>query len=282
MRTADAARARDDVDGVRCEGVTRFYRSAAGETHALRGVDAVFGAGTSSCVVGPSGSGKSSLLSVLALREVPDGGQVWLAGAATVPGTQAQRRRLRRTAVGWVPQRATHALFGHLRAREHVEQVARLRGVDVDADEALAEVGLHARADARPEQLSGGEQQRLAVVLGCLGDPPLLVADEPTAELDDDAAALVLDRLQRSAAAGTCVVVSTHDARVTSRTDRVLLLRHGVLSTDARGGGAAEAVLDSTGRLQLPPEALALFPSGRARVELDGDGVRLRPVDGPR
>ncbi|WP_380169028.1 ABC transporter ATP-binding protein [Jannaschia sp. R86511] len=264
-------------DAVRCEAVTRFYRSAAGETHALRGVDARFAAGTVSCVVGPSGSGKSSLLQVLALREVPDGGQVWLAGQATVPGSTGARRRWRRRLVAWVPQRATHALLPHLSAAEHVVQVANLRGVDADVRAVLDEVGLRRRRRSHPAQLSGGEQQRLAVALAAVGDPPVLVADEPTAELDDEAAALVLDLLRRSAAAGACVVVSTHDARVTTRSDRVLLLRHGVLSTDARAGDGAEAVLDSTGRLQLPPEALALFPDGRARLEVRDDEVVLRP-----
>lgn len=265
---------------MRCEAVTRFYRSAAGETHALRGVDARFAAGTVSCVVGPSGSGKSSLLAVLALREVPDGGQVWLDGRATVPGSTADRRRWRRRTVAWVPQRATHALLPHLTAVEHVRLQARLRRSRVDAEAVLDEVGLGPRRDARPGRMSGGEQQRLAVVLAGVGDPPVVVADEPTAELDDDAAALVLDRLRRGAAAGACVVLSTHDARVTTRADRVLLLRHGVLSTDARQGGGAETVLDSTGRLQLPPEALALFPDGRAVVEVDGGEVRLRPPAG--
>lgn len=264
-------------EAVRCEGVTRFYRSAAGETHALRGVDARFARGTVSCVVGPSGSGKSSLLAVLALREVPDGGQVWLDGTATVPGSGAARRRWRRRTVAWVPQRATHALLPHLSALEHVSQVAHLRGVRADATAVLEEVGLAARAHARPGQMSGGEQQRLAVVLAGVGDPAVVVADEPTAELDDDAAALVLARLRRGAEAGACVVVSTHDARVTARADRVLLLRHGVLSTDARQGSGAETVLDSTGRLQLPPEALALFPDGRAVVDVLDDQVRLLP-----
>ena len=269
------------LDAVRCEAVTRFYRSVAGQTHALRGVDARFDAGTLSCVVGPSGSGKSSLLSVLALREVPDGGQVWLGGTATVPGSGTARRRWRRRLVSWVPQRATHALLPHLGAGEHVQQVAGLRGARADVGAVLEEVGLGARRRSRPAQLSGGEQQRLAVALAAVGEPPVVVADEPTAELDDEAAALVLALLRRRAAAGTCVVVSTHDARVTAHADRVLLLRHGVLSTDARAGDGAEAVLDSTGRLQLPPEALALFPDGRAVLEVREDEVRLR-APGPR
>ncbi|WP_336922181.1 ABC transporter ATP-binding protein [Aquipuribacter sp. SD81] len=268
---------------VRCEAVTRFYRSPAGETHALRGVDAHFDAGTVSCVVGPSGSGKSSLLAVLALREVPDGGQVWLAGARTVPAPRGARRRWRRDLVAWAPQRATEALLPHLSAADHVRHVARVRPGAAGADpvEVLAEVGLADRRRALPARLSGGEQQRLAVALACLGDPPLVVADEPTAELDDDSAALVLARFRRAAAAGSCVVVSTHDARVTTAAERVLLLRHGVLSTDARRGGGAETVIDSTGRLQLPPHALRLFPDGRAVLVVDDAGVRVVPP-GPR
>lgn len=272
-----AAVAWAEAVAVRCEGVTRFYRSAAGETHALRGVDAVFDHGTVSAVVGPSGSGKSSLLSVLALREVPDAGQVWLHGAPTVPSTASKRRAWRRRHVTWVPQRATHAVIGHLSVAEHVHQVAAWRNTRVDTGAALASVGLVAAADRLAGVLSGGEQQRLAVLMACLGEARVLIADEPTAELDDDSAALVLELLHHRAASGGCVVVATHDDRVRQRSDRVLLLRHGVLSTDARRGTSAEAVIDSTGRVQLPPEALALFPGSRALIDvLDGE-VRFRP-----
>ncbi len=113
------------------------------------------------------------------------------------------------------------------------------------------------------------------------GAPALVVADEPTAELDDATSALVLAELRGCAQEGAAVVVATHDARVVAAADRVLALRHGVLSSVRERDGVTTAAIDSTGRLQLPPEALDLFPGGRAVVTLEDGGVRLRPLPEP-
>ena len=130
-------------------------------------------------------------------------------------------------------------------------------------------------------QLSGGEQQRLAVASALVGAPRVVVADEPTAELDDTSAGLVVGALAAAARAGACVVVATHDARLVQGADRVLLMRHGVLATDRDAGEDDTAVVDSAGRLQLPAEALELLAGGRARVRVLDDHVRLEPR-GPR
>lgn len=264
-------------DGVGCARLVRIYPSATGETHALRGVDATFAPGTFTAVTGPSGSGKSSLLRVLALRERPDGGEVQVLGTDPAAASPRALRRLRRDRLAWVPQRSADAVLTHLTAREHLAVVARQRGGGRDAvDAALAAVALTDRADVRCALLSGGEQQRLAVTSACVGDPGAVVADEPTAELDDASTALVAALLAARAEAGSVVVVATHDARLVGAAGRVLHLRHGVLSTDSSGGRALAAI-DPTGRLQLPPEALALFPGLRAQVVVEADGVRLVP-----
>ncbi|WP_407345307.1 ATP-binding cassette domain-containing protein [Pengzhenrongella phosphoraccumulans] len=271
-----------DTNGpaARCARLMKIYPSASGETHALRGIEASFPRGALTAVTGPSGSGKSSLLSVLALRERQSGGELWIAGRSAEKLSRRALRHLRRYDVAWVAQRPTHSLFDGLVAREQVEQAARLRSGDLaECARLLDRLDLTARGGARNRELSGGEQQRLAVAAAVVGAPGLVIADEPTAELDDDTSGLVLAELRRCAQGGSAVVFATHDQRAIAAADRVLHLRYGVVSTEAVAGALAMAQIDSTGRLQLPPDALAMFPQGRARVVLDGQGVRLLPAD---
>jgi putative ABC transport system ATP-binding protein len=257
----------------------QLYAAPTGPTQALRGVDVAVRAGRISAITGPSGSGKSTLLAVLALRERPAGGEVRHRGRPVSGLSRRQLQQLRRREIGWVAQRPTHSLFPQLDARGQIEQMARLRGVPCDAAAALAEVELSARATARPATMSGGEQQRLAVAAAAVGPPALLVADEPTAELDDDSAALVLGLLRSRADRGSAVVLATHDARAVAAADTVLSLRHGVLSGEHDAGQARTATIDGFGRLQLPEEALSLFPGGRVVVTLADGHVELHPPD---
>lgn len=153
-----------DVEVLRCAGILKIYLSPTGETHALRGVDATFRAGTATAIAGPFGSGKSSLLGVLALQERQDGGELSLPGRITGGLRMRQLLDLRRRHVAWVAQRPTHSLFPHLSAADQLAQAARLRGAAADeAAELLEALGLAHRAPARTHQLSGGEQQRLAL-----------------------------------------------------------------------------------------------------------------------
>ena len=274
MPTADAA--------VSCAGLVRIYRSATGETYALRGLDLTLHHGVLTVVAGPSGSGKSSLLHLVAARDRPSAGELDVLGTDVAEATTRALRDLRRRRVGFVAQRSSTALFPHLTAAQQLRQVAALRGKSVDVGATLDSVALRDRAGHRPATSSGGEQQRLAVAAALVGDPDLVVADEPTAELDHDNADLVMSALLAAARRGSAVVVSSHDDRVVSRADRVLRLRHGVLSSEQEGSGAMTSVIDSTGRLQLPPEALEMFPGGRAAVHLgDGEVVLRPPAEGP-
>jgi putative ABC transport system ATP-binding protein len=263
---------------VRCASLVKIYPSATRETHALRGVEASFAAGTLTAVTGPVGQ-----------RQVEPAADPGAARTAQRrPALGARRRRvhprrpelqaLRRSHVAWVAQRPTHSLFGHLTARGNLEQVARLRGTATDRRRRPARaLGIAHRSSARTDALSGGEQQRLAVAAALLGTPAVVLADEPTAELDDDSATLVLAELTRCATAGSAVVFATHDARAVRSADRVLHMRHGVLSTERAAGRAATAPIDASGRLQLPPEALALFPDDRAVIEITDGRVHLIP-----
>jgi ABC-type lipoprotein export system ATPase subunit len=262
---------------VSCEDLVKVFRSATGETHALRGIGLELEPGALTVVAGPSGSGKSSLLTLLGARDRPSAGRLTVLGSDVGGASTRELRRLRRRRIGFVPQRASSAVFPHVSAADQLGQVASWRGASRDhLAEALAAVGLTDRADHRPDALSGGEQQRLAVAVALVGRPALVVADEPTAELDHANADRVMDALLAAAAGGSTVVISSHDDRVTHRADRLLRLRHGVVSSETAGRRTAAAVIDATGRLQLPPDVLGLFPDRRVVVEADGVEVRLR------
>jgi len=212
-----------------CEALTKTYAVAGGApVTALQELAADFVAGELTVVAGPSGSGKSTLLRLLACLDRPDGGAVRIDGRDTTRMSSAARRRLRRRRIGYLFQQPSANRIDYLTAREHLLLAARLRGTGAaDADRLLDAFGLDGRADHRPAQLSGGEQQRLGVAFAGIGDPALLVCDEPTAQLDHVAGARVIDALRRLATAGGCVVVSSHDPAVVERADRVVRVEHG-------------------------------------------------------
>ena len=199
-----------------CSGLVRIYPTATGETHALRGVDAEFHGHTVTALTGPSGSGKSTLLALLALRDRPSGGDVTILGRnASTLRTRERRAHDRRT-IAWVPQRPTDGVYPHLTAAQNVEQAARWRGAPpVRGPGCSSGWGWTTVAGVAASRLSGGEQQRVALACACVGAPRLVLCDEPTAELDEDTAALVMRELRTVAAAGSAVV--DRDARPRAR-----------------------------------------------------------------
>jgi putative ABC transport system ATP-binding protein len=273
-----------DQLAVRCEDVVKIYSAATGEVHALKGVDAAFAQGTVTAIVGPSGSGKSSLLRLLAGMDRPSAGRVEIAGEDLAAQTARSLRALRRRSIGVVFQRPTDNLVSYLTAREHLLHAAAVRRSRLaDPDALLERMGLAARADHRPDQLSGGEQQRLAIAQAVVGDPLVIVADEPTAELDSDTGKRILHLFREVAAAGTAVILATHDAMAVEAADRTLYLRHGAVQAERTERHSALAVIDGAGRVQLPQEALALFPRRRALVRVTEEGVVLEvpPIEPP-
>lgn len=262
---------------VACRDVVQIYASERGTVQALRGVDVDAHAGSVTAVVGPSGSGKSSLLRLLAAIDVPAAGEVTLTGRSLGELSGRRRRRLRRRAVGFVSQRPADNLEPGVPLRRQLRAAARFRQAELAAaDELLEELGLSTRAGHRPGELSGGEQQRAALARALIGGPALLVADEPTAELDRTATVDVCASLRRLAAdRGLAVVVATHDAAVLAAADRVLHLRDGAVQS-ATLAGEQRAVVDGAGRVQLPPEVVAWFPNQRVRLEVDPETRTVR------
>lgn len=207
----------------------RFFHAGDDETLALRGVSLAVHAGEIVAVTGPSGSGKSTLLACLAGLDDPDGGTVAIAGERLSRRPEPERASARRARLGVLLQSGN--LIEHLSVRDNVLLAQRLAGrVDRSRTDAVIEtVGLTSRANNRPSQLSRGEAARAGLAVAVANDPPVLLADEPTGELDGATEERVLGLLRRLADGGTAVVVVTHSAEVAAVADRIVELLDGKL-----------------------------------------------------
>jgi ABC-type lipoprotein export system ATPase subunit len=213
---------------VRCVDLVKTYRTPTGAVHALRGVTLSFSAGALTAVVGPSGSGKSSLLRVLTGIDRATSGDVWV-GSRNVGRTSARGlRRLRRHGVGYVFQRPSDNFLPNLTIGEHLRLASGRSGGRGDV-EILERLGIDHRIDHLPDELSGGEQQRAAFAQAVVAGSAVVVADEPTAELDTDSGRLVMDGVRTLVDAGVTFVVATHDGAVRRLADEVVELDHGRL-----------------------------------------------------
>lgn len=260
---------------VECTNLLRVFESASGRVLAVRGVDLTIDAGRVVAVVGPSGSGKSSLLRMMGGLDEPSAGDVYVDGVNLARLSGGARSRLRARLLAHVHQRPSDNLLPHLTAIDQVQRVARRRrAAHDDAHRMLERLGLGGRADHFPHQLSGGEQQRLAFARGAVGAPVMIIADEPTAELDSESTELVLDAIERLAADGITVVLATHDPQVLGRVDEVVTLRDGSVASVTTGGEEL-AVIDQAGRIQLPPDVRDHFADHRARLRWDAARRRL-------
>lgn len=263
--------AREARPVIECTSLLRVYESASGRVQAVRGVDLTIDAGRSVAVVGPSGSGKTSLLRMIGGLDAPTAGDVAIDGVNLVRLSRSARRKMRARLLAQVHQRPMDNLLGHLTALEQVVRVAERRGVGRDESTAMLDaLGLADRADHLPHQMSGGEQQRLAFARGAVGAPAVIIADEPTAELDTVNTDRVLDAIERLSRGGITVLMATHDQRVLERVDEVVTLRDGSIAS-VTSAGSELAVIDHAGRIQLPPEVREHFPDRRARISWDAE-----------
>jgi putative ABC transport system ATP-binding protein len=217
---------------------TRVYKIGEVETKALGGVDLSIEDGEFTALVGPSGSGKTTLLQLIGLLDQPTTGNVSINGQDATGLTRNQRADLRKNAIGFVFQ--FFALIPTLTAYENVEMPLLLNGTKpaerkARVNEMLEAVGLSDRAGHRPDQLSGGQQQRVAVARALATNPKLILADEPTANLDTENGKQVMDIMQRlNRETGVTFVFATHDPRVIGYARRVVTLQDGLIQKDAR------------------------------------------------
>ncbi len=222
---------------IRVEGVEKVYRRNGQEVRALRGVDLAVAGGEFVFLVGPSGSGKSTLLHVLGALDQPTAGRVLFEDRDLAGLTDEEASVFRRRRVGFVFQ--AFNLIGTLTAIQNVLMPIMPEGLDETkigrARELLARVGLAERVDHRPSELSGGEQQRVAVARAFLNSPSIILADEPTGELDSQTGAEVMRAIRAmNAEHGTTVVIVTHDEDLMAPGDRVVRMRDGRVLDDHR------------------------------------------------
>ncbi len=214
--------------------IVRQYKSEAGTLNVLQGASLQLNPGELVGLVGPSGSGKSTLLHTAGLLEKPEGGQVFLEGEDCVALGDSGRTRLRREKLGFVYQ--FHHLLPEFNARDNVAMPLMVGGMKraaarEKAETLLAEMGLTDRARHQPGQMSGGEQQRVAIARALVNDPRLVIADEPTGNLDPATTERVFQSLIRMARSeGAAVLVATHNMALTQHMDRVLTLENGKLT----------------------------------------------------
>jgi putative ABC transport system ATP-binding protein len=221
---------------VRAEGLERAYRLGSTQVRALRGVDLVIGPGEFVALMGPSGCGKSTLLQLLGCLDTPTAGRYWLEGREISTLSSGQRATLRNTRLGFVFQ--NFFLLPNLNSAENVALPLLYQGdardVSARAAAALAQVGLSDRAGHRPNQLSGGERQRVALARALVNRPALLLADEPTGNLDSATGAEVMALMTALWRQGLTILLVTHDAQVAAYAQHTLHMRDGIISAEVR------------------------------------------------
>jgi ABC-type lipoprotein export system ATPase subunit len=278
-----------------CSGLFKIYKVADLEVVALRGLELSVLPGEIIAIVGASGSGKSTLLNILAGYDTPSAGTVKVGSYDLLNMTNKEVVEYRRSEVGFIWQDTSRNLFPYLTAMENVELPMVLTGVPTRerADRAkylLELVGLGGRAGHSPSELSGGEQQRVSIAVALANQPPLLLADEPTGELDDVTGAAVLELLNGvSRDLKTTIIIVTHDPAIATSVGRAVAIRDGKTSTETlrsvsferRLGGTADSVeefliVDSTGSVQIPREVIQRLAIGRrVRVAVSEGRVTL-------
>lgn len=287
---------------IRCENLVKIYKTSDLEVVALQGLDLTIEQGELTAIIGNSGSGKSTLLNMLGGLDRPSAGRLWVDGKDMLKFSERELTLYKKETVGFVWQNKARNLIPYLTARENVEIPILLKGrrKRLRALELLEAVGMSHRRDNRLEQLSGGEQQRVAIAIALANHPKLLLADEPTGSVDTKTAALIMELFNRlNRELGLTIVIVTHDQRLAKQVGRVVAIRDGRTSSELvrrasyeerlaelereTAASAAEddtheeyVVMDGAGRIQVPAgylEALGLTGSNRIKLQLEGDRI---------
>ncbi len=295
-----------------CENLVKIYKIADLEVVALQGLDLEISQGEIVGVIGASGSGKSTLMNIIGGLDRPSAGRIWVDGQDLLKKNDYAMDIYRQAEVGFVWQQGARNLIPYLTAQENVELPMTLSGRESGskkkrrAADLLELVGLENRMKHHLSEMSGGEQQRVAIAVGLANHPKLILADEPTGEVDSQTALMIFDILKKlNSQLGITLLIVSHDPGIARHVNRVIAIRDGKLSTETirqngsdlngnypagqqnpgQNGEPGEdrykelTVLDSAGRLQIPKEYLEkLNIKGRVELELHDDGVLIRPI----
>lgn len=292
-----------------CENLVKIYKVADLEVVALQGLDLLIQRGELMGIVGPSGSGKTSLMNILGGLDRPSAGRVWVDGNDLLKMNDIALDRYRRAKVGFVWQQSARNLIPYMNAQANVELPMTLAGRTgrkkrKRAEKLLELVGLADRRRHRLAQLSGGEQQRVAIAVALANDPVLLLGDEPTGEVDSTTALTIYETLKNlNRELGLTILIVSHDPALARHVERVVAIRDGKMATEtvrqststpSTNNSEAEAekvevveevfeelvVLDSAGRLQVPQDYLEQFNiNRRVKLEVLEEGILIKPVD---
>ncbi|MBP1542567.1 MAG: ATP-binding cassette domain-containing protein [Oscillospiraceae bacterium] len=287
---------------VQADNLVKIYKSKDVEVMALQGLDLTVERGELMGIVGASGSGKSTLLNMLGGLDRPSAGALFVDGKDMLKFTEQDFIEYKRNTVGFVWQNNARNLIPYLSAQQNVEMPLLLSGFNnrkQRATELLDMVGLSHRKSSRLDQMSGGEQQRVAIAIALSNNPKLLLADEPTGSVDTATAKLILDVFRDlNKVMGVTIIIVTHDTKLSAQIDRVVAIRDGKTSTElvrkssalksfgqlseeaAEAGHEELSVLDRAGRLQIPKEyleELGIKGGDKVRVELEEGRICIYP-----
>lgn len=299
MTTTTAAPTRDDPPDIWCEDLVRVFATDGVEVQALQGLNLTVEAGDLVAVVGASGSGKSTLLTILSGLDRPTAGSAVVAGTNLLTMRPRERKHYQRDVVGFVWQQTSRNLLPYLTAAENVALplvVGRRRARAARVAELLDLMGVGDCRDRLPREMSGGQQQRVAIAAAVANAPRVLLADEPTGELDEATSADVLEAIRHvNTSLDLTTLIVTHDPTVSEHVHRTVQIRDGRTSTEVLRRTSVDehgqeqlhaeefAVLDKVGRLQLPHDFVeTLELRDRVRLGLEADHVQVWPGDAPR
>lgn len=294
-----------------CDNLVKIYKIAELEVFALQGLDLVINRGELLGIIGSSGSGKTTLMNILGGLDRPSAGRVWVDGLDLLNMSDAALDQYRRTMIGFVWQQGGRNLIPYLNALENVELPMTLAGISgrqkrKRAEELIEAVGLTARRHHHLSELSGGEQQRVAIAVALANSPHLLLADEPTGELDSNTALTIYKTFRDlNQIYGLTILIVSHDPTIAKHVNRVVAIRDGKLATETvrqtravtvsgveNGDGTTQedqvthmevleelTVLDSAGRLQIPKDYLQRASiKSRVTLEVTDQGILIKPA----